>query len=70
MTDLTAIIEMLKWAGIEYELAEDPANCETEELSRTEKVIVLIVYGGYSGFYSQFTFSAESGKLLQLEAYE
>ena len=58
MTDLTTIIEMLKRSGIEYELEKDP------------EYVALIVRSGYPGFYSQFTFSAESGKLFQLEAYE
>jgi len=60
MTDKETIIEMLQRAGIEFSMERSGSK-----LNET----VIIVCGGYVGFYSVFTFNAE-GSLSNLEAYE
>lgn len=57
MTDFKTMTQVFDKAGIMYETKIDDAGCD------------LLVYGGYAGFYTTFTFNSE-GKLETIGAWE
>lgn len=65
MNDMETLKEMLEKAGIEYEFEGSNHSWPRDD----DLCYLLTVYGGYSGFATQFDFDSK-GKLIRMGAFE